>query len=823
MATAQMDTVIRHLRRAVLRQDAAARTDGQLLASFIDEKDEAAFEALVRRHGSMVFGVCRRVVRNHHDAEDAFQATFLVLARKASSVRPRERLANWLHGVALRAAMKAKTTIAKRRGREKSVTNMPEPETVQQDQWRDLHSLLDQELNGLPENYRLPILLCDLEGRSIKEATQQLGWPQGTLAGRLARGRKLLAKRLASRGVMLSAGSLAAVVAQNATSAAVPTSLLSSTVKAAVIMAAGKTAVAGAVPAQVALLMDGVMKAMLIVKLKTIAAAVLVIATVGISGGSLCRSTTMAAQTADERCPQMAGNQQPSQTRTGSLLFGVGVNSEAGLSSSVTLNERSFDIATVAVNQRELETGLQVGGNPREYKAFFSKALGVMGEYFEQITYANQYDGRIEASTVPVKDQTAAIRRGVINISASQEGGFSISVRVYKAIAEGTESRPAGRDAELERVIMRRLNVHPNQDEKSAVGKSAGPTKAKLIPMDRRDEGNTDLNRLQGVWSAVSIQQPGRKPSKLSKDIFFMVDGKRACWQATDWEMEGGLYLDPTRKPRTYDLATSTRTIEGIYSLEGDTLQLCYDMGTESKRPSAFTTEKEGQGVLVVLKRTYGPEVFPFRLADGTRAFPKIIEMTKTAPPPMAPQPPASRTPSYGEVAGEQPNKTMTYRRNRPTKAADRREYVIISKLMEAGVDQPREVLGLPKLTLDDGQFAPLHILDAPQNLLATVVEDEHIKIGTFFDVRVKRLGANKVRLTFSFQKNEVEDSGISEIRVLGTSVQAIHDVELHKPVKFVLQKDARGATRRWVEITVDEQTIPAGADNEKARAPAHR
>src|SRR6516164_1506725 len=137
MATAQMGTVIRHLRRAVLRQDGADGTDGQLLASFIDEKDEAAFEALVRRHGSMVFGVCRRVVRNHHDAEDAFQATFLVLARKASSVRPRERLANWLHGVALRAAMKAKTTIAKRRGREKSVTNMPEPETVQQDQWRD--------------------------------------------------------------------------------------------------------------------------------------------------------------------------------------------------------------------------------------------------------------------------------------------------------------------------------------------------------------------------------------------------------------------------------------------------------------------------------------------------------------------------------------------------------------------------------------------------------------------------------------------------------------------------------------------------------------
>src|SRR5260370_30179771 len=118
--------------------------------------------------------------------------------------------------------MKAKAMAAKRRGREKQVTEMPEPEAAQQDQWRDLQPLLDRELNGLPENYRLPILLVDLEGKTIKEAIQQLGWPQGTLAGRLARGRRLLAKRLANRGVVLSAGSLAAVVSQHAGRAAGP-------------------------------------------------------------------------------------------------------------------------------------------------------------------------------------------------------------------------------------------------------------------------------------------------------------------------------------------------------------------------------------------------------------------------------------------------------------------------------------------------------------------------------------------------------------------------------------------------------------------------
>jgi RNA polymerase sigma factor (sigma-70 family) len=295
MATAQMDAVIRHLRRAVLRQDEAAWTDGQLLGSFIDQKDEAAFEALVRRHGPMVFGVCRRVVGNHHDAEDAFQATFLVLARKASSVRPRERVANWLHGVALRTAMKAKTITAKRRGREKQVTEMPEAEAAQQDQWRDLQPLLDQELNSLPDNYRLPILLCYVEGKTIKIAAQQLGWPQGSLAGRLARGRKLLAKRLASRGVMLSAGSLAALVSQNVASAGVPTSLMSSTIKAATMIAAGQASVAGLVPAKVAALMEGMLKTTLINKLKTVTAIVLLLGLMA-SGAAVVTSQSAAAQ-----------------------------------------------------------------------------------------------------------------------------------------------------------------------------------------------------------------------------------------------------------------------------------------------------------------------------------------------------------------------------------------------------------------------------------------------------------------------------------------------------------------------------------------------
>src|SRR5262249_12112875 len=168
MATSQMSEVMRHLRRAVLLRDGAGRTDGQLLEDYISGRDGAALAALVRRHGPMVWGVCRRVLRDYHDAEDAFQATFLVLARKAASVVPRGMVANWLYGVAHQTALKARATAAKRGARERQVSRMPEPAATEHDLWHDLRPLLDQELSRLPDRYRVAIVLCDLEGKTRK-------------------------------------------------------------------------------------------------------------------------------------------------------------------------------------------------------------------------------------------------------------------------------------------------------------------------------------------------------------------------------------------------------------------------------------------------------------------------------------------------------------------------------------------------------------------------------------------------------------------------------------------------------------------------------
>lgn len=300
MATSGMNKVVQHLRRAVLRQDGAGLSDGQLLGWYVERRDETAFAALVRRHGPMVWGVCRRVLQHDQDAEDAFQATFLVLVRKAASVRPREMVANWLYGVARQTSLKARAMAAKRRARERQVTMMPEPEAAQHDLWCELRPLLDQELSRLPDKYRVAIVLCDLEGKTRKEAARQLGLPEGTLSARLARGRVMLAKRLSRHGLAVSGGVLAVVLSQSVASAGAPASVVSNTLKAASLMAAGQAATGGLISAQVVALTEGVMRTMLLTKLK-IATALLLAVAVSTAGGLIYTTQAGAQDTGGER------------------------------------------------------------------------------------------------------------------------------------------------------------------------------------------------------------------------------------------------------------------------------------------------------------------------------------------------------------------------------------------------------------------------------------------------------------------------------------------------------------------------------------------
>src|SRR5262249_43199863 len=214
------------------------------------------------------------------------QATFLVLVRKAASIASPELLANWLYGVAHQTALKARATTAKRMARERQVTEMPEPPVAGPDCWHDLQPLLDQALCRLPEKYRVAIVLCDLEGKTRKEAARQLGVPQGTLAARQQRGRLMLAKRLARHGLAVSGGWLAAVLGPNAASASVPTSGLCSTMKAASLFAGGKATAGGLISAKVAALTEGVLTNMMLIKLKIATVVLVVVAVLGAAVGT---------------------------------------------------------------------------------------------------------------------------------------------------------------------------------------------------------------------------------------------------------------------------------------------------------------------------------------------------------------------------------------------------------------------------------------------------------------------------------------------------------------------------------------------------------
>jgi len=307
MTRARARAVIGCLRKALLPPACAGLTDGELLGRFVARRDQDAFAALVRRHGPMVLGVCRRILRHAQDAEDAFQAAFVVLARKAASLRDREAAGNWLYGVALRAALEVRKRRTRREAKEQQVEVMPHPWVVPNEGAGELPALLDRELARLPEKYRLPVVLCELEGRGRREVARQLGLPEGTLSSRLAAARKMLAKRLAACGAAAGAV-VAGWLAEGAGAACVPAPLVVSTVKAA----------GGAVPAGVAALTQGVIKAMLVTKLKGAAWALLIAASLGAGAVALSYRTAAAEPAApapDRPTPGETADRPPAPAR----------------------------------------------------------------------------------------------------------------------------------------------------------------------------------------------------------------------------------------------------------------------------------------------------------------------------------------------------------------------------------------------------------------------------------------------------------------------------------------------------------------------------
>lgn len=268
MAGKQLTNLVKRIRHLADSAGSSPASDSQLLRLYAESGDGSAFATLVQRHGPLVFGVCNRVLGNSHDAEDAFQAVFVVLARKAGAGSWDQSVGPWLHEVAHRIALKARARGFRREQHERRAANMRPTRTTAEPTWREVRGVLDDELGRLPAKYKAPLLLCYLEGKSNEEAAGQLGWPAGTVKSRLSRGRDLLRSRLTRRGLTLSAELLVLLLAQNA-SAAVPEPLIDGIVKAALQIAAGQAY--DGLTGLAAALVQGEIRVMWLAKLRTIA------------------------------------------------------------------------------------------------------------------------------------------------------------------------------------------------------------------------------------------------------------------------------------------------------------------------------------------------------------------------------------------------------------------------------------------------------------------------------------------------------------------------------------------------------------------------
>jgi RNA polymerase sigma factor (sigma-70 family) len=363
MAGGRLGNVLHSIRKLVAA-GGEPLPDQELLGRFVRDRDEAAFTALVRRHGPMVAGVCRRILGRAPEAEDAWQATFLVLARRAALIRG--SAGGWLHAVAWRVARRLRAQRARRPEVPLGEVDVARPDTTAEATWREVRQALDEELGRLPERYRAPLVLCYLEGMTQDEAARQLGWAPGVLRGRLDRGRERLRGRLKRRGLGLSAALLGTALGESASAGAVPAALVVATVEAALLIAAGCPA---AVPAGAAAFAQEVTGAMMRMKWRTVVLTLAALAVVSVAGGIGYRALAAPGADPEARQPRPAAAPEkpkpadnPDAPRVVRVLEEVGDLVEPEDTLEVPVGQTRLVVFTEVPKSLVFSGGDQVGG-----------------------------------------------------------------------------------------------------------------------------------------------------------------------------------------------------------------------------------------------------------------------------------------------------------------------------------------------------------------------------------------------------------------------------------------------------------------------------
>jgi RNA polymerase sigma factor (sigma-70 family) len=676
MATTPMNQVIQHLLATCGRD---GMTDGELLTRFLSGRDDYALAVLIGRHGPMVWGVCCRLLRNPHDAEDAFQATFLVLVQKANTLPDPETVGNWLYGVAHQTAVRMRAMVAKRGVRERQVAVMPEPVTAEQYVWNDLSPVVDEELSRLPDKYRVLIVLCDLEDVTRKEVARRLGIPEGTAASRLAAARALLAKRLARRGFVVSGGLLGAVLPQQGAWASVPTAAVSSTIKAAGSTAAGQAAIAGAVSTTVATLAEGVLKAMFVTKIKS-AAAVLLFALLSVAGASTLAFLPGAAgqqppaaekkavkQTAVDKAEPPGEPVQPDPKKFLSLrepdqndwkkFFGLPVEEDTKVSkeppgakgaaakklegvwtvvSVKDAKKNTLDsdplFSHVAVTQtpaRNVRLTLQAGKITLK-----SGPVSLEGVY------------KVDTSTVPEQiTLTFAHRPGMLlsipGIYTLDGDNLTVTFVIPPSEAARLAENLVGVFYTLKREAQPKTDAawpqppaHPPGVGKQATDKAEPlgdqARKDYVKSVQKRYAENEMQKQLEGSWQCVSLQPNPDKVYNVSEVVH--------TFKGDEWNNNLGRevpnfgtykLVDLDASPKQIDLLcvlneSESRTLEGIFMLDGDSLVMCF---SADGRPKSF--EGNPYPTMKFKRQPPKPEISIFDPFDGEVKEVVVKEMQK--------------------------------------------------------------------------------------------------------------------------------------------------------------------------------------------------